>query len=234
MNSIKTRLMDYKAALRNIPTAFPRKHLFNEEINTGLEQDRLLDWANTTSGIVHERSSSKESKDIWYKYGSLERIDEFLFDRVDIPKSRFSDGSYPLWYGAEDIVTSLSEIEFHLKRDVIFEIGEGKIKHIVFERAMCEADLTLKNNFDVKYLKNTILNYHEVASYDECIVEFIKLKKMGVSSITFSSARSQNKECYAVSEKEEINSSKVIKFFKMIVYSDTAKETEISEIILKE
>lgn len=218
-------------AFRNIPTAYPRKHLFNEEINTGLEQDKLIDWANVTSGIIHERASSVESKNTWHKYGDIEGLNDFLFNKVQIPKSRFTDGSYPIWYGSEDIDTSLKEIEFHLKRDTSKEIESG---FIIYERAVCEADLSMKNNHDVKYLKTSLKNYHDPSSYDDCIAEFKKLKKQGIDSLTYSSARSLVKECYAITKKEEIKSSIVIKFFNFMVYRESNRESEISEIILTE
>jgi hypothetical protein len=105
------------SAYRSIPTAYPRRHLFNEGINSGEEQDRLIDWANASSGINHSRSVNNDAKDTWHKYGDPENFGEFLFDKLKLPASRFTDGSFPVWYGAENSTTSLSEIEFHLNKN---------------------------------------------------------------------------------------------------------------------
>ena len=219
------------SAYRSIPTAFPRRHLFDEGINSGDEQDRLIDWANASSGINHSRSVNNDSKDTWHKYGDPENFGEFLFDKVKLPASRFTDGSFPVWYGAEDIETSLFEIEYHLKFDTQKEVNSGFID---YERAMCEAVLEMKKNSDVKNLSTTMADYKEKLSYEVCLKEFEKQKKFGATSLTYSSARNPGKECYAVTEKNEILSSIVKKFFRLRVFADSTKNTEVAEINLEE
>lgn len=230
MNSIK---IDKKKceAYRSIPTAYPRKHLFNEEINTGEEQDQLIDWANASSGINHSKSTTNSAKDTWYKYGDQENFSDFLFDKVDLPVSRFTDGSFPVWYGAGDEKTSLMEIEFHLKNDALSEAQNG---YIIFERAMCLANIDLQKNGDLKYLSSIMSNYNDKTSYPSCLDEFKKAIKQGASSITYDSARNSDKECYAVTHNEEILSSSVIKFYKMTVYTDPDKDTDVAKIVLEE
>lgn len=215
-------------AYRSIPTAFPRRHLFDETINTGDEQDRLIDWANASSGINHSRSVSNDAKDTWHKYGDPENFGEFLFDKVKLPASRFTDGSFPVWYGAEDEVTSLSEIEFHLKNDTQKEISSG---YIDYERAMCLADLEMKKNVEVKSLETSLAYYKDKTSYPTCLAEFKRQKGLGATSLTYASARSLGKECYAVTEKDEIRSSIVKKFYRLRVFADLEKVTEVAEII---
>ena len=218
-------------AFRNIPTAYPRKHLFNEQINSGEEQDELLNWANASSGIIHSRSISNSAKNTWYKYGSLENFSEFLFDKVDLPVSRFTDGSFPVWYGAEDEVTSLIEIEYHLKIDTVAEVNNG---HIDYERAMCVAPLEMKPNADVKYLETSLADYKDKTSSPQCFKEFVRLREKGASSLTYSSARNSGKACYALTQKDEIQSSSVTKFYRLRVYADSGKATDVAEIILEE
>lgn len=218
-------------AYRSIPTAYPRRHLFDEGINSGEEQDRLIDWANASSGINHSRSASNDAKDTWHKYGDPENFGEFLFNKVKLPASRFTDGSIPVWYGTEDSDTSLMEIEFHLKIDTQKEISSG---YIDYERAICLADLEMKNNSDVKFLESSLEDYKEKSSYPACLKEFEKQKKLGATSLTYSSARNAGKECYAVTEKNEINSSVVKNFFRLRVYADPAKATDVAKIILEE
>jgi hypothetical protein len=219
------------SAYRSIPTAYPRKHLFNEEINSGDDQDKLIDWANASSGISHARSVSNDAKDTWHKYGDPENVGEFLFDKVNLPASRFTDGSFPVWYGAEDSDTSLMEIEFHLKVDTQAEANSGFID---YERAMCIAVLEMKKNVDVKSLAKSLPNYAEKASYSDCLREFDKIKKQGATSLRYLSARNSGKECYAVTEREEILSTAVTKFFHLRVYTDPAKATDVAEIILEQ
>ncbi len=219
------------SAYRSIPTAFPRRHLFDEGINSGEEQDRLIDWANASSGINHSRSVNTEAKDTWHKYGDPENFGEFLFDKVKLPASRFTDGSFPVWYGAEDIETSLFEIEYHLKFDTLKEVNSGFID---YERAMCEAVLEMNKNSDVKNLSTTMSDYKEKSSYAICLKEFEKQRQLGATSLTYSSARNSGKECYAVTEKNEILTSIVKKFFRLRVFADSTKNTEVAEITLEE
>lgn len=228
MNSINEKNC---SAYRSIPTAFPRRHLFDEAINSGEEQDRLIDWANASSGINHSRSVNNDAKDTWHKYGDPENFGEFLFEKVKLPASRFTDGSFPVWYGAEDSTTSLSEIEFHLKIDTQKEVGSGFID---FERAMCIAELEMKKNSDVKFLETSLADYKNKSSYSACWKEFEKQRKLGATSLSYSSARNIGKECYAVTEKKEIISSVVKKFFRLRVYADPAKDTDVAEITLEE
>lgn len=228
MNSIKEKKC---LAYRSIPTSFPRRHLFDETINSGEEQDRLIDWANASSGINHSRSVSNDAKDTWYKYGDLENFGEFLFDKVELPASRFSDGSSPVWYGAEDEITSLSEIEFHLKVDTQKEISSGCID---YERAMCLADLEMKKNANVKSLEKSLANYKEKTSYPTCLAEFKRQKERGATSLTYASARNFGKECYAITDKDEIHSSVVQKFYRLTVYADPTIATDVAEIIIEE
>lgn len=211
MSSIRVKKC---SAYRSIPTAYPRKHLFNEEINSGEEQDKLIDWVNASSG-----------------YGDQENFGEFLFDKVSLPATWFTDGSFPVWYGSEDMITSLMEIEFHLKIDTHKEVTSG---YLDYERAMCVAELDMKRNADVKYLAKKLPNYAEKASYSDCLKEFEQLKKQGASSLTYESARNPGKECYALTEKEEILSSVVTKFYRLRVYTDPTKATDVAEIIFEQ
>lgn len=228
MNLIKEKKC---SAYRSIPTAYPRRHLFDEGINSGEEQDRLIDWTNASSGINHSRSVNNDAKDTWHKYGDPENFGEFLFDKVKLPASRFTDGSFPVWYGAEDSTTSLLEIEFHLKIDTRKEVNSGFID---YERAMCLAELEMKKNSDVKNLATSLSDYKEKSSYPACLKEFIKQKKLGANSLTYSSARNLGKECYAITEKNEIHSSIVKNFYRLRVYADSTRVTEVAEIILEE
>lgn len=228
MNLIKEKKC---SAYRSIPTAYPRRHLFDETINTGDEQDRLIDWANASSGISHSRSVSNDAKDTWHKYGDPENFGEFLFEKVKLPASRFTDGSFPVWYGAEDIETSLLEIEFHLKIHTQNEISSG---YIDYERAMCLADLEMKKNAEVKNLTTSLIDYKEKSSYPACLVEFKRQKKLGATSLTYLSSRNSGKECYAVTEKDEIHSSIVEKFYRLRVYVDQTINTDVAEIVLEE
>lgn len=219
------------SAYRSIPTAYPRRHLFDEGINSGEEQDRLIDWANASSGINHSRSVNNDAKDTWHKYGDPENFGEFLFDKVKLPASRFTNGSFPVWYGAEDSTTSLLEIEFHLKIDTQKEVSSGFID---YERAMCLAVLEMKKNADVKLLSTSLTDYKDKSSYPNCLEEFKKQMKHGATSLTYSSARNLGKECYAVTEKDEIHSSVVKNFYRLRVYADPAKVTQVAEFELVE
>lgn len=208
-------------AYRSIPTAFPEKHFFNSEINSIGEQEKLSNWVN----------ASINTSDKWHDYGERENFGEFLFDKVNLPASRFTDGSFPVWYGTEDIETSLIEIEFNLKLDTQSEIESGFID---YQRAVCFASLDLRKNADVKHLAKSIPNYSNKSSYKTCFNEFKKLKEKGVTSLNYLSARNIGKECYAVTDKEEILSSVVTKFYRLRVFSEPSKATEVAELIFEQ
>ena len=240
LNSIKTRTIQ-ASAFRTIPTSIPRRHLFDEKINTGAELDRLVDWANLTRGIAQEDASSPTAKDEWHKYkialvptaGSLSENLSFLFDQVNVPYSRFTDGSYPVWYGADSIKTSLREILFHLKRTVRSELGSGGGGSLTFERSVCKAKLHLKKNFELTHKKINARNYKSTSSYKDCIKIFKDLRTKGVTSLSYPSARSQDGVCYAVTQSDEILGSHVVEFKRIRVYAD-GRKSEITSVSIDE
>lgn len=199
-------------AYRSIPAAFPERYFFDKEINSVDDQEKLSNWINASSN-------------------TQENFVEFLFNKVNLPPSRFTDGSFPIWYGTEDIETSLIEIEYHLKLDTQSEIDSGFID---YQRVVCVASLEMKKNADVKHLAKTIPNYEEKSSYQNCLNEFKKLKEKGVTSLTYLSARNKGKECYAVTDKEEILSSTLTKFYRLRVFSEHSKATEVAELIFEQ
>jgi len=83
--------------LRNIPAKDPKYHVFDDL------SDNPEDWDQAEKIC----SSSDE-----IQYQAIENV----FNRKSKFPSRFSDGSFPVWYGALELKTTFYETHFHWRR----------------------------------------------------------------------------------------------------------------------
>ena len=131
--------MGHKSLYRSIPTAHPTKFIFYPDRLTEEEAEFAALLADETSGISHEQ----RPEDRWYQYGDNEKT-EFCFEAVNIPTSRFSDGSFPVWYGATSQEASQAEVIHHLRKQAACELAHCESENAVrFERAWCRAVVSL-------------------------------------------------------------------------------------------
>lgn len=201
---------------RNIPTASPRIIIMDDV--DGLseeEQTELLDIANSVSGVSHE---VKDKKTSWGKYTpSHDEILNYTFSETNLQRSRFSDGTYPVWYGSSDSTNSIEETRFHIERntrhDLLFQRDFKRVPTPLL-KAECERMLFLchvenDDYFDAKNLKTEIRNYKEIDSYTECFkISNNLIKKSKYPGLCYLSARSKEDiECFAIWKKENILSS---------------------------
>jgi hypothetical protein len=135
---------------RSIPTCYPTKSLYYPHALTPEEQAFAAALADATADVT---SRISDQKDRWYTYaGELERT-EFCFDAAKVPVTRFSDGSFPVWYGGDSAECSDSEVLYHLGRQAAHELAHTKQEMVVmFERAMCRASVLLSRGVDLRNL----------------------------------------------------------------------------------
>jgi hypothetical protein len=179
---------------RSIPTAHPQKDLFYPDKLSPEEQELATALADQTSAI----NLNAPYKDRWYQYGDVERT-EFCFHAVKIPASRFSDGSYPVWYAAESQDASISEVLFHLRRQAIKELSGDGSQCIYFERALCKAEVKLDKGIDLRPLreKRADLVFERGPPYPACNAFGRRVRAFSEGIMTMSN-RHRNAECVAV------------------------------------
>lgn len=229
---------DKQPIFRNFPNAHPRISIFDNGINNEEERDKLLDIINSVTGKDHTVEKKSSS---WYKYNDDELM-KWVFENTNLAKTRFSTGSPPIWYGSENETNSLEEVLFHLKKNVKTDVqslkrkyaNEGKsfdLDYVENERAMIEAHIASEKFTDCTSLKNSIKNYTQISSYDSCIEEADKAQANGSDGLTYLSARSEDEiTCVAVWNKSSIKSSKVKRFYSIIIYVDELKEEQVFKL----
>lgn len=206
-------------AIRSIPTANPTKSLFYESDLTETEQAFAAALADQSSGIDHE--SDKRNR--WYEYGDLEKT-EFCFDQVVIPESRFTDGSFPVWYGASSHEASKAEVIFHLNRQAQKELEHCTSESSVrFERAVCKATIKLSAAADIRPTVEESMLFEDGPPYPNSNAFSKTTMEEGYTGIVTKSRRFKNADCYAAFRKTEILKSKVICFWDVQISADEIK-----------
>jgi hypothetical protein len=227
-----TSLKDFREdeVYKNFPTAYPRISIFDNGLNDSDEIDELLDIANS---VTKKKHTIDEKMNSWYKYNDDEVLD-YAFSQLNIAKSRFTDGKIPIWYSSSTIQNSLDETTFHLERNVRFDLKQlykmhpktKKIEYVENERALAYAKIECQEISDKRDLKARLANYQSLDSYDECIKEAKICYHDGSDGIIYLSARSQSDvDCYAIWNKQAILTSVVKKFYTIVVYADSKKES---------
>lgn len=132
---------------RSIPTCHPTKPLFWPGELSQEEQALAHALADTTAGI----DAVQPQKDRWHQYGDHEQFGEFCFDVVKIESSRFTDGSFPVWYGGNSQEVSKAEVTFHQWRQARKEFTATKQEKVIhFQRALCAAHVKFKTCLDIR------------------------------------------------------------------------------------
>lgn len=136
-----------KGLWRSIPTCHPTKHLFWPDQLSQDEQALAHALADATAGI----DFTEPQKDRWHQYGDDEQWGEFCFDLVQVEPSRFTDGSFPVWYGGSGQEASKAEVTFHQWRQARKELSAAKQESVIhFQRALCQAHVNLRTCLDLR------------------------------------------------------------------------------------
>ena len=210
--------LDHQSLWRSIPTAFPTKILYYADQLDKDEIEFAGALADGTSAIEHQSNS----KDRWYDYGDNEHL-EFCFNEVNIPSSRFTDGGFPVWYGADSQEASKAEVMHHLARQAQVELkGTKEENAIEFQRVFCQAHVNLKMSLDLreyaKILHQGVLESGPPYPFCNKIAE-VSFQRGDEGIITLS-RRYKNAECWAVFKRDAIVQSRAKAYWSVTIDRD--------------
>jgi len=182
-----------------------------------------------TRQYAHQKSGEVESKvtqDVFQHYAI-----DYVFARKKSLATRYSDGSYPIWYGSTDINTSLHESMYHWHRTYILaprfnltETDNIKSLRTVFTLTCRAALIDLRNKAknDEKLIDPNPSSY----SYTQKIGA--RIKKEGHPGLITLSARNNNGENIVVFNKNILSNPSHYKNY-LFEYDIKHRTTKISE-----
>ncbi|SMF17863.1 RES family NAD+ phosphorylase [Pseudobacteriovorax antillogorgiicola] len=201
-------------AYRNIPTNHPKRHLYGDDL-TEDEIELVQFWADHGSGIDQDQAY----KDRWYDYNDPEDL-SFCFEGVVVPPSRYTDGSFPVWYAAIDKEeASRAEIIYHLCRQARVDMVPDEA-YVCYQRAMCKAAVENPLVGDLRSFTRDHWHLHDDPPYFESQKIGLQYQSEGYEGLLYPSKRYPKADCLAIFNKQSILSSKVVNFFTVEVYRD--------------
>lgn len=220
---------DVKQLWRNLPTSLVSKDLFYPGEFTDREKLILQRFADYDSGVEH----TVDPKDRWAQYGELERLD-FLFDKLNFPTTRFSDGSFPVWYGADSENCSKAETAYHLIRQARKDAPPGSKKPIICQRAMYKAAVHCQAGVDlVPFIPTHPEILEDGPPYPACNDIGRRASGRNCDGLRTKSKRFPKGTCYAVFNRESVVKSMRVSGYELRVHLD-GREADIYGVPLSE
>jgi hypothetical protein len=126
---------------------------------------------------------------------------EFCWNNSNSEKSRFSDGSWPVLYTAEDCETAVTEVTYHLDRTIgtAFDDGELMTFNLVQYSMRLQATVACFENADICIQKQLTSDNYD---YTNEVATRVREKAEALRSL---SARRQNSFCVPVFSNRSIN-----------------------------
>ena len=214
------------SAWRNIPTAHPSKNLYYPGQLTEYEAT-IAQYYGDLDSI--DRKQPQHYR--WHQYGDNENYLEHVFQKIENPKSRFTDGSFPVWYAANSAEVSIREVAYHLQKQAQLDLSLcTKESSIRFERAMCRAKLSFNNSVDIRNLTNSHPELFSKTKYTSSIKFAKELRAENADGIITRSVRAEG-DCYAVFTPRVILESKNVNFVAITIYNDLTRDIDVSKDI---
>lgn len=210
---LSTITVNRKIAYRSLTTLTPTKSLYYPEKDEIDEFDEVFAQNLVSASATLPKGSL--IKDRWYDYGADEKFSEYLFSKVSLKSSRFSDGKFPVWYGSNSKEATVAEQAWHKRKMAITELKETKENLYTFQMVFFKAQLQLNSCIDIGGLVDHDL-YHS-DDYRASNKFAIEARKMGHDSIKFLSRRLSPHVNWAVFEKSSILESKAVSFWQMSI-----------------
>jgi hypothetical protein len=194
------------AAYRNIYTIKESQNLFDDLISDPTKGAILQTWDNESSGIDH----TTPQKNRPFQYASISTIDA-LIDPGRWVQSRFSDGTFGVWYGALEEDTSVKEALYHAYRFAREDFAPEKFP-IIVERKMFLAELNAVKAVDIRGVNPP----EELVSNDYTFCQNLGMRahKAGYSMYLSPSARHAKGTCTPVFEAAVILKDSPLYFLK--------------------
>ncbi|MES2613836.1 MAG: RES family NAD+ phosphorylase [Bdellovibrionota bacterium] len=223
---------------RNIYTIKNSQNLFDELCDTKEENSILNYWSEQTSYIDHKKPQQ-------YRFAQYAEIantpfpptPEILSPLMKAGKSRFSDGSFGVWYSALDEKTSISETLYwsyrHWKKDI--EIAKNPY---VTDRKIFRAKIKTTKLCDLSEMVQEFPNLIHKEDYTFCQ----NLGKSGrenlVEAFLTLSVREEGGKCMPIFVPQIIEQVQFIRFWHYTFYKDgrylVTKDTDYEAKIPKD
>jgi len=115
---------------RNIASIKSSQYLFDDIADTLQDQEVL------TSHEIQYKTSTYTSEqpiiDRPFEEAKYNEAIQYPFENWQ--QSRFSNGSFGVWYGASDLQTTIDETAYHWKNDLLTDAGWQNVEDVVSER----------------------------------------------------------------------------------------------------
>jgi hypothetical protein len=144
-------------------------------------------------------------------------------------KSRFSNGSYGVWYGADTIQTSIYETAYHWYYGLLKDAGFDKVGMIAQRRVyLVHCDAALIN------LKEKVLSHPQITDpndYNYCQSIGSRLSYEGHPGLLSRSVRNISGETYAIFQPKVLSAPRILAYF---TYEVSHKGIQVSDSNKKE
>jgi len=169
------------------------------------EDDALSDLVDDKFDIDVAKKTMDKNRGSYFRKIEYHAID-YVFNQECSFQSRFSDGSYPVWYGSLDQETTFYETAFHWHRTIIQDIYYDSDTPITINRSLftvgCNAML-----IDLRKSVNQIpdLIDGDLDSYKVTQVLSKEIHDQGQPGLYTLSARKGNGENIAIYNRKSLN-----------------------------
>lgn len=119
-----------QAVVRNIVSLRESQNLFDDLVDNPDEHELLI--------AVEMQIKSDAAPGIITRGFSYSKAIEYPFKTEPFMASRYSDGTYPVWYGSLDLDTTIHETAWHMKNELLCIEGLNEV--VIRERAVYHVD----------------------------------------------------------------------------------------------
>lgn len=212
-------------AYRNIYTIKESQNLFDDLVSDPSSLPILQSWDNESSGIDHSQTPSDRP----FQYANVATID-VLIAPGKWHESRFSDGTFGVWYGALEEQTSIQEALFR-SYNFSKEDFEKENFPIVVERKMFSASIRTNACIDLRGMKQDTKLTSE--NYAFCQDLGRKAVKESTGMYLTPSARKEGGTCTPVFDSKCIQKDDALYFLKFIFLSsnDVRVTRDVDELL---
>lgn len=208
------------SAYRNIATCDPSQDLYDDLVDPE-DYGTLFQLESLTQGIDQDPIHRNRC----FQYGEIDRS-TVCFEKF-FGWSRFSDGTFGVWYGAMDEATSIRETSY--KRP---EIDSNDFKNangpIIQCRRLFRAELSAKRSVALTE-KNEIYPSLISEEYSFCQQLGIKAVKEGIDMYFTPSARNQGGVCTPVFAKHVILNDTALRTY-LVIYTNLNTPPKIATV----
>ncbi|MBI3507716.1 MAG: RES family NAD+ phosphorylase [Proteobacteria bacterium] len=187
------RRVYWKRCWRIIPTRYPEKKVF-ERVADGKDLDVVEQLERMTNErLRHERGEIRLVKPTDRIKGPGSQYIMAAFTHLSPSGSRFSDGSFGVYYAAREFATAVEESAFHRERFMRYTKEAAARLEMRVLAAKLDGDL-----HDIRGMKKQLPKVYSRTSYAAGQELAGRLRKQDSYGIAYDSIRSKGGECAAV------------------------------------